>query len=458
MQRIWAIAKLTWKAAFRFRLFWVLAVLLLGSVIGLPLILKSDQTARGFVQLVLTYNLSVITMLLGLATLWLSCGTLARDIEDCQMQMIAVKPIARWQIWLGKWLGIVLLDAALLALTGGSVYLLLQWRASRLPADQQAILHHEIFVARGALKEPMPDIDKYVDAVFQKRIQETEVPPDQYPLLRKQLTEQVKAGFQIVPPGFQRVWTLPLGLRKNSLHNDPLYLRANFHVAQTNESGLYQGEWQIGVPGKTQVVVDRQSMSANTFHEFAIPPNLFDENGVLTVSFINRNPTALLFPLEDGFEVLYREGGFALNFARGLMIILFWMALLAALGLASASLLSFPVAAFFSLSLLVVSLSTGTLSTVVEEGTVVGADHETGVSGGSWVDVIMVPFFKVLLRIVNLVRVFSPVDALSTGRSITWGTLGIAFAQVVLLLGGIFAVVGIIIFTRRELATAQSTT
>jgi len=45
-------------------------------------------------------------------------------------------------------------------------------------------------------------------------------------------------------------------------------------------------------------------------------------NGKLTIRFYNRNKTALLFPLDEGMEVLYREGGFGLNFARGLVIIL----------------------------------------------------------------------------------------------------------------------------------------
>src|SRR3974390_2555851 len=112
MQQLLAIAWLTWKAAFRFRLFLVVAVLLLGAVIGLPLLIKDDGTARGFTQILLTYTLGTITTLLGLSTLWLSCGTLARDIEECQMQVLAVKPIARWQIWLGKWLGILSPDRA----------------------------------------------------------------------------------------------------------------------------------------------------------------------------------------------------------------------------------------------------------------------------------------------------------------------------------------------------------
>src|SRR5262245_39461519 len=154
MQRLLAITWLTWKAAFRFRLFLVIAVLLLLAVVGLPLMIKDDGTARGFTQILLTYTLSSITALLGLSTLWLSCGTLARDIEECQMQIVAVKPVARWQIWLGKWLGIVTLNATLLALAGICVYFLLQWRATHLPPAEQAILRNEVLVARGSAKPP----------------------------------------------------------------------------------------------------------------------------------------------------------------------------------------------------------------------------------------------------------------------------------------------------------------
>src|SRR5947207_15626123 len=86
MQRLFAIAWLTWKAAVRFRLFLVVAVLLLGSVIGLPLIIRDDGTARGFTQILMTYTLGTVSALLGLSTLWLSCGTLARDIEECRSE------------------------------------------------------------------------------------------------------------------------------------------------------------------------------------------------------------------------------------------------------------------------------------------------------------------------------------------------------------------------------------
>jgi hypothetical protein len=131
------------------------------------------------------------------------------------------------------------------------------------------------------------------------------------------------------------------------------------------------------------------------------------------------------------------------------------MALLAAIGLASASFLSFPVAAFLSLGILIMALSSGTLANVVSEGSI-DSSAQADKTTVAILDTVIVPTFRVALKIINLARDFSPIDSLSTGRSITWAQLGLAFAQIVLLLGGIFALFGMFVFHRRELATAQS--
>ncbi|HWX18888.1 MAG TPA: ABC transporter permease subunit [Candidatus Binatia bacterium] len=460
MQQLLAITWLTWKAALRFRLFLVVAVLLLVSVIGLPLLIKDDGTARGFTQILLTYTLSTISVLLGLSTLWLACGLLAREIEDCQMQMVVVKPVARWQIWLGKWLGIMSLNAALLALSGASLYALLQWRATRLPADQQRILRNEVLVARGSVRPASLDkeIDEQTELRLQKRLQQFPVDRSDVPEVRKNIREQVKAEVQLVDPGVAHIWQIDLGLRRHFLRGQPLHLRIKFNSSDKNPTGTFLGLWQLGVPRQTKLWRSEvMSLAPDTFHEFQIPPDLFDENGVLTIWFLNYNETTLLFALEDGIEVLYPEGGFALNFVRGLGIIFCWMALLAALGLASASFLSFPVAAFFSLGMLAIVLSSGTMANAVSEGTIAGYDSEKSTKGWSPADLVVIPAFKAILKVVSLAKDFSPVDALSSGRSITWSQLGQAFAQIVLLLGGAFGLFGIIGFTRRELATAQGT-
>jgi len=458
MQKIFAICWLTWKAAFRFRLFLVIAALLLAAVVGLPLLLKDDGTARGFTQILITYTLSVITALLGLSTLWLSCGTLARDIEECQIQVVATKPVARWQIWLGKWLGIVSLNATLLVLSGACVYGLLQWRATRLPAAEQEALRTQVLVARGLA--PPPDYNAEIDArteqLLQERLQQTRISGADLALARRQIREQVKAIYQLVPPQYTREWQIDLGFAKNFLHGKPLQLRVKFNTAAVGASGTFVGLWQVGVPGTANVWrSEPMSLSPNAYHEFEIPADLFNNQGVLTIDFLNANNTTLLFPIEDGMEVLYPEGGFTLNFARGLGIIFCWMALLAAIGLAAASFLSFPVATFFSLALLIVVFSSGTLAEAVTSGTVLGVNEETGAAGYSIADRVLIPFFKGIVAVVSVVKNFSPIDSLSTGRAISWSELGAAFGQIVLLFGGGVSVIGIGLFARRELATAQ---
>src|ERR1041385_8316849 len=326
MQRLLAIAWLTWKAAFRFRLFLVLAVLLLASVVGLPLLIKDDGTARGFTQILLTYTLTVITALLGLSTLWLACGTLARDIEECQMQMVAVKPIARWQIWLGKWLGLVSLNAVLLAISGLSVFLLLQWRATKLPAAEQRILRNEVLVARASAKPPTfeKELEEETDSRLKATLEKNRVTAPDVKLLRQQIKEGLKADLQVVQPGTYHPWQVDLGAAKNYLRGQPLYLRVKFNSADKSPSGTFDALWQVGIPKKTELwrTETPMSLAPDTFHEFEIPPNLFDQDGKLTIVFINPNNVPLLFPLEEGIEVLYRESGFGLNYARGLAIIL----------------------------------------------------------------------------------------------------------------------------------------
>lgn len=274
--------------------------------------------------------------------------------------------------------------------------------------------------------------------------------------MRQQIKEGLKADVQNVPPGYVRPWQIDLGSAKRFLHGQPLFLRVKFNAARKSPSGTFIALWQVGDP-KTKRIWQSgpMSLAPDTFHEFEIPPDLFDDNGVLTILFRNENNTSLLFPLDSGMEVLYREGGFAMNFVRGLGIIFCWMALLAALGLAAASFLSFPVAAFVSLAALALTLSSGTMANAVSKGTIMGYNSQKGGWGHSPVDIVVIPVFHAILDVINLAKEFSPVDSLSTGRTISWRELGAAFGQIVLVLGGPIGLFGIWAFSRRELATAQ---
>ena len=455
MNRIFAITALTWKAAFRYRLIWVLTGLLLVTVIGLPLIIKDDGTARGLTQILLTYTLSFVTTILSLATLWLACATLARDVEDCQMQMVTVKPIARWQVWAGKWLGIMSLNAALLAFAGLAIFLLIQWRASKLPEQQQQILRAEVLTARVGARERAPNLDAEVENQLQTRLAKNPLPADaNLAEVRKQMRDQIKSLNEVIRPGYLRRWNIDLGVAGPLPKDKPLFLRVKFMSSQYSTKPLtYPTFWEFGPAESPNRLRHRRPLTTATFHEIPLNPNLVDAKGVLTIDCVNpaENRDALVFSLEEGLEVLYAEAGFGVNFVRALFIILLWLGFFTALGLAAASFMTFPVAAFFSLSMLVIGLGSTMISTVVSEGSYLG-----GAAGGfapSVIDKLMLGVFKVLLFLTKLVLDFSPIDALSTGRSVTWLMLGQATAQILLLVTGLLATFGIAVFNRRELAT-----
>jgi len=273
------------------------------------------------------------------------------------------------------------------------------------------------------------------------------------------LLAAARSEVEEVPVGFSRMWQIPLGSLSARKRDQPMQLRFKFNTGDPNAilpdvAPTYHVVWRIGPADSPSPQFLDEMLPPNSFQEIDVSP-LLDANGVLTVQCGNASDTSLFFPMEDGFEVLYRESTFGVNFARGLAVILCWLALLSAVGLASASFLSFPVAAFCSLAVLLVGLSAGILSTVQEQKSIFGYSQEQSGPLRKIVDEVTVPVFSAMLKVVQLVQSFSPVDDLSTGHSITWGQLARAVGQIVFLMGGIFGVAGVLLFNRRELAAVQ---
>jgi hypothetical protein len=457
MRPVLAIARLTFKAAVRFRLVLVLGLLLFALVIVLPAVVKHDGTARGLAQIVLTYTLSLTTAILGFVTLWLGCGMLAREIDECQLQLVTVKPVARWQVWTGKWLGIMSLNLVLLSLAGGAVAGLLMWRAEQLPTtpvNQRALLLNQVLVARESVRETLPDLDAETGRMLKERLAGRSAEALDTAVMRQRLSEEVRSQFEVVPPGAVRAWVLDLSRGEGHWRPRPVQLRFKFFTSERALTGTYPLNWRVGPPDGAPRELDLGTLAAETFHEVEIPAEAINARGQLRVECRNVNRFSVVFPLADGMEALQREAGFAVNFARGLAIVFCWLGMLAALGLAASGAFSFPVAAFVCLAALLVVFSTGSISGVVERGSIMEADHETGKIAPSWADKVALPVFRALLATLNVVRGYSPIDALSSGRSVTWAEVAGALIQVLGVMGGLVAAGGIAIFARRELAAA----
>lgn len=458
MQPLFAVSKLTLKAAVRYRLVLVLLGLLIGAVVLLPSVIKHDGSAQGFTQILITYTLGSITTLLGITTLWLACGSLAREVEDFSMQLVCTKPVPRWQIWMGKWLGIMILNAGLLAVSGATVYFLLMAKSRSLSPGQQKVLEEEVLVARKSAREPIPDLERFVEKAFQERIKKQAVASMDRTFVRKQIREQMYAQLQYLRPGQARRWTVKLEPGSaERLKDRPMFLRVKFFTPDyAGSNATFDLGWEIGPPEGHRRQRFANNLAPESFISFEIEGNHIGPDDTLIVDAVNLNEKPLLFPLEDGFEVLYHEGGFGLNFVRGLGIIFCWLGLLAAVGLFAASKLQFNVATFVSFGILLVGLSSGTLKQVVEQGGIVGVSSEEGiVVQKTLLNNASVYVYGGLKWVIDQVAGFSPVDALSTGRSITWLQLAQAFGVVLGIAAGLFAAAGIWIFNKRELAAPQ---
>lgn len=130
---VWTIAGLTFKEAARRKILW--AAFLLGLAflalygLGLKTLMESDPGAFSEVNqlirnqalgLPLVMALYAVNYLTVIMTVLTSVDTIAGEISSGTIQSIAAKPIRRWEVLVGKWLGFAgMLTVYLLMMAGG---------------------------------------------------------------------------------------------------------------------------------------------------------------------------------------------------------------------------------------------------------------------------------------------------------------------------------------------------
>ncbi len=138
-----AVARATIAEGVRTRLVVLLIVLLAAWVVGVYFIAEGDGTIKGRVQMFLSYALGMTGFLLALLTILFSCRSLSHEISSRQIFGLVSKPIPRWQILVGKWLGVMTLNLVLLGGVGLATYFG-TWRivgAFRTTLENQLVSH-----------------------------------------------------------------------------------------------------------------------------------------------------------------------------------------------------------------------------------------------------------------------------------------------------------------------------
>ncbi len=176
MSGILAMAQHTFRQCLRMKIAAAFIAILAVALLVLPSLMTGDGTLQGKVQTFLNYAIGVTITLLTLVTLLLAVATIAADVKDKWVFTLVTKPLARYQYILGRWLGIVALDALLLAVAGGSIYLIAQYLRGlpALNADDWRAVESEVFTARRRVRPvPLKVDDKIAERIATMRRQGT---------------------------------------------------------------------------------------------------------------------------------------------------------------------------------------------------------------------------------------------------------------------------------------------
>ncbi|MCD4825349.1 MAG: hypothetical protein K8S55_12200 [Phycisphaerae bacterium] len=173
MNSIWAVARHTLSQCLRMKIAVAFLLLLAAGLAILPLVMTGDGTLAGKIRTALSYGVGITGVLLSILTVLVTVAVVSGDIQQKHIQLLAVKPLARWQYLLGRWLGVVLLNAALLGVAAVTIYLIAQHLRGSDPASavDHRTIETEIFTARAEVKPQPPNIGKLV----RKRIEKLKV-------------------------------------------------------------------------------------------------------------------------------------------------------------------------------------------------------------------------------------------------------------------------------------------
>ncbi len=419
MNRILAIAGLTLRGAVRSKVFTLLVVLVLGGIIGLPLIMKSDGSLGGQVRLFLEYTLGLTVLLLSVMAVWIGAGAVSLEVENSQIQLVAVKPVRALEIWIGKWLGLMVINVILLAVAGAMIYGLLGWttRPLLLSAQDRVRLREEILVAR---RQVLPETQGAVRGGAN--------------------------GSQAVAPGQTGHWQFdfPRGTRAG----EHIFLRFRFVTSRPDLRTPVPVLWQIGIDGNTNQLPYSVLGVVNQEYSFRIAVPAGSRRIEATcVNMEVQKPVTLLFSGADSVKLLVNASRFEANYLRALLMVLARLAFFSALGLTAGAVFSFPVAAFVALALLLMATVNRWLQVaMVGEA---GAD-QAGSIIALW-DWMMHSIFRALGAIMPNLDRWNSLDFLPDGRLISWGLAGQAWLMLVGVYAVILALLGAWWFSRREL-------
>jgi len=450
MRSIWVVATNTIRQALRLKIAAAFIILLLILLPVMSVSATGDGTLKGRLQTFVSYGFSLTSILLCLLTIIVSVYSVTSDIQQRQIYTVITKPIRRYQLLLGKLLGVILLNVSLLIVFSTVIYSITCYMPRFFHATESELseVNNEFYTARANIAPPKLDVSKEVDEVFTKLKQAGQLPENMsYSKIIAQLTNVRKLEKRAVAPGYM----LPFEFSdvKPIDPNKSLFIKFKYDVSVTPPDSQIIGRWVVGdykyirygEQIETPVYDEVHKHSIRTSHEIEVPASVVPPDGRLGVAFLNHslNDTVVIFPLEDGLEVLYKADTFSGNFIRAVLLIFSRLTFLACLGILASSFLSFPVAILFCLVIFCIA----TFSSFI-----IGSFNFIGQNLSSVYSYSIKPIIQLLPQFDK----FNPTKFLVPARLITWYLVAKAVGLMVCIKALLLLLIALLVFSFREIA------
>lgn len=360
----------------------ILVLLIAVLIPTLPLLLDPEERLAYRLQFFLSWSLSGACFLLAMVTIALTCGSVCGDIDSQRIHMTLAKPLARWQYLLGKWLGIVLLDAMLLAVIGAGVFagaMALRRGAAADAADRLAV-DEQVFTARASVRPVHPDRSAFESAIAAEVERVRKEDPEGFArnaagIRRRILSERVLEWHTVTSDVVASFLFEGLDPKRIGAEVVQLRLKPFADNVGVDRAEVRFAMWLNDRPFPIRNGRHEEyTLPSLMFHTIDIPVSTIGPNGDLKLTIANRNlvppgetvPTSIAFSPDKGLEILYRSGSFGWNFVRGLGVGWAKLAMLTAAALAASSWLAFPTAVLTSLMVYVAAVGRAFLADAVD--------------------------------------------------------------------------------------------
>ena len=473
-----AVARATVMEVTRMR---VAIVFVLSLFIFLPLIrynVLGETRLTYQIQSFIYASMMTCSIMLCLMTVFVSCQTICDELYFKQIFLTMSKPISRFQYLMGKWLGITLLNALLVAIACGGTYIMTQslatsagYTAADINDYKSAI--NEVMVARESTvpyskEEGTDDFEKNAVTLAEKIATERYQNNPDFVITKEDVEDAISDAkaimlnsLLVIPPlSSKEFYFRDLQVPVQGERVQPLQL----FIKPTDGAGYPEVTLEIRANGYT--VAPRRQFKSDVLQVVDIPGYLVNVKGELVLEINNQSGyrsgrgASVRFEPGAGLNIYRKVGSFGPNLCRGFLIIWFELIFLSILGISLGGAMSFPVATLCSMFVFMIAFSSDYLIETmnIESGVKFELLWKIAMkhfSEGSYYEGF-VRLMKILGGyVVNWMPkfgIYDPAGPLSQGQLVSMGLVSHAAIVIVVIWSSITAFIGWLLFRARELA------